>query len=254
MMLRQFLNNDDDPIEFLCEPSDWDVIPKPYRAGKHTPDWFKKLSARINDVEKFTNSTIKRCPPFLDAMTAGWIIPLAADVHFISTSGIEDKGGLGDVRYSWTFYKEMVSGHSFQQINPSAEIKHPSTPKPPLKFLNYWMIKCKPGWSILFVPPLNRPDPRFECIAGLVDCDGYFEYVNFPFFFNAPNFNGIIPAGTPLVQAIPIRRDKLPRKAPVRIMTADEMQERDRTRRKRLSHESHYRDNVWSNRPNKGKE
>jgi len=252
-MRNWFKNNDDDPIEFLCDPEDWDVIPKPYRAGKLTPDWFKKLRGKVNDVDRFNNSTIKRCAPFLDAMTAGWIIPLAGDVHFKSTSGIEDTSGVGHVEFGWTFYKNLVETHSFEQLNPKGE-KHPASPKPPLKFLNYWMIKCKPGWSVLFIPPLNRPDPRFECIAGMVDCDGYFEYVNFPFFFHAPNFNGIIPAGTPMVQVIPIKRDYLPKEAPIRVMTQKEIDERALTRRKRNAHESHYRDNVWSNRPNRDKQ
>jgi hypothetical protein len=88
----------------------------------------------------------------------------------------------------------------------------------------------------------------------MVDCDGYFEYVNFPFFFHAPNFNGIIPAGTPLVQVIPIKRANLPKEAPIRIMTQEEIDKRALTRRQRNSHESHYRDRVWSNRPNKGQQ
>ena len=59
---------------------------------------------------------------------------------------------------------------------------------------------------------MNRPDSRFTCISGIVDCDGHKEYVNFPFFFNTPNYTGIVKAGTPLVQVIPIKRDELMKK------------------------------------------
>jgi hypothetical protein len=47
-------------------------------------------------------------------------------------------------------------------------------------------------------------------MSGIVDYPYYqYEYVNFPFVFNKPNFTGIIEAGTPLVQVIPIRKDSL---------------------------------------------
>lgn len=228
----------DNPIEFLCEEEDWDVIPQPYRAAKHTPDWFKKLPPKIGGVDKLLNSTIKRCMPFLDAMSVGWIIPLAADVEFISN-------GPGNVNTKSEFYKKMVDSHTHQQIS-TIEAPNPNLPKPPLKFLNYWAIKAKPGWSVLFVPPINRPDPRFECIGGLVDCDKYFEFVNFPFFFNNPNFTGIIPAGTPLVQAIPFKRSNLQRSLPIRKFNAADKAQIELTRRKRASHESLYRDQLWT--------
>jgi hypothetical protein len=98
----------------------------------------------------------------------------------------------------------------------------------------------------MIIPPLNRPDPRFQCLAGVVDCDGYFEYVNFPFTFNQPNFHGILPAGTPLVQVIPFKRSDLDLKAVTRQMKKPDLDLLALTRRKRMSHESHYRDNVWT--------
>ena len=98
----------------------------------------------------------------------------------------------------------------------------------------------------MFTPPLNRPDSRFTCISGLVDCDGYFEFINFSFFFHEPNFVGILPAGTPLVQVIPFKRDALFRDFEARAMTDEDVTELEFTRRQRSIHESHYRDYVWS--------
>lgn len=227
-------------IEFLCHEEDWNVIPKPYPAKKFIPSWFKALPPKLQDG--LESSTVKRCNPFLDAMSIGYIIPLAADIEFTSN---EDMSG---VNYKWSFYKPMVENHGMNQIH-TEKTPNPTFPKPPMKFMNYWLIKVPKDYSVLFVPPLNRPDPRFTCMAGMVDCDGYFEYVNFPFVFNEPNFQGIIPAGTPLVQAIPIKRSSLEL-----AMSTGEMQKVDHdelslTRRKRASHESHYRDNVWSKKP-----
>lgn len=229
------------PIEFVCAEEDWNVIPKPYRASKFTPEWFKRLPQKVDGRNILNNSTIKRCMPFLDAMSIGWIIPLAADVQ-IRSSG---EGGFSGINYEWKFHKPMIENHSMQQLG-TKDHPNPINPKPPMKFLNYWAIKAKPGWSVLFVPPLNRPNELFECIAGMVDCDRYFEFVNFPFVFNKPNFEGIIPAGTPLVQAIPIKRSMLQPETLVRKMNKKDLDRLRHTRLKRSSHESYYKDQLWS--------
>jgi hypothetical protein len=225
----------------MCEEEDWDIIPKPFPSRKFIPEWFKALPGKVNNENRLENSTIKRCMPFLDAMSVGWILPLAADVQ-ISSSGDE---GLSHVDYKWNFYKPIIENHSQEQIS-TKEKPNPLLPRPPIKFRNYWAIKAKPGWSVLFMPPLNRPDPRFTCMSGIVDCDGYFEFVNFPFTFNQPNFTGIIEAGTPLVQIIPLKRDMLPKEVPIRKFTIKDVSRLQQTRKKRSSHESHYKDVVWS--------
>lgn len=221
-------------LKFLCYAQDRGVIPPPYPARKFVPEWFKDLKPKVGGDNKLENSTIKRCPPFLDALTAGWIIPLAADVEFVTN------GDASGVTYKWHYYRPMVENHTAAQVEG-----HESLPKPPMKFLNYWAIKAPPGYSVLFVPPLNRPDPRFQCLSGLVDCDRYLEFVNFPFFFHEANFTGVIKQGTPLVQAIPIRRDALLKGYTADVFCARELQDLELTRRKRQAHESHYRDHCW---------
>ena len=32
--------------------------------------------------------------------------------------------------------------------------------------MNYWLVKTPPGWSTLFISPINRPDPRLSFIGG----------------------------------------------------------------------------------------
>ncbi len=226
-------------FEFLCYEEDVGVIPEPYPARKFMPDWFKALPPKVDKQNKLENSTIKRCAPFLDAMTVGWIIPLAADVEIITNN---DASGL---TYKSMFYRSMVETHSPQQIGTS-ESPHPHSPKPPMKFLNWWAIKAPPGYSMLFVPPLNRQDFRFECISGLVDIDGYFEFINFPFIFKEPNYTGIIKQGTPLVQAIPIKRDALLTEYKTTKFEKSDLDDLEMTRKKRKAHESYYRDKIWT--------
>ena len=98
----------------------------------------------------------------------------------------------------------MVSNHGPHQV-----AGNPKEPSPPCKFHNYWTIRTPPGWSCLFVPPLNRSGQPFECVAGVVDTDTYAAHIHFPFFATAPDGLYIIEKGTPLVQIIPFRRDSL---------------------------------------------
>lgn len=223
-------------IEFLCDEEDFGVIPEPYSAKKLMPDWYKSLPMKTGNG--LNASTVKRCNPFLDSMSIGWIIPLAADVEIESN---EDCSG---VNYKWDFYKTVIQNHNMNQVS-SEKCPNPTFPKPPIKFLNYWLTKCPPGYSLLFTPPLNRPDPRFTCFSGLVDCDKYFEFVNFPFVWNEPNFHGILPAGTPLVQVIPIKRSSLIKAEAPKQFSLSDIAELNKTRKKRQSHESLYRDNLW---------
>jgi hypothetical protein len=239
-----FLKRND--VEFLCEEEDFSVIPPPIPARKILPEWYKHLPPKIRKEDKLNNSTIKRCAPFLDAMTLGWIIPLAADVEIVT----DDKYQLA---FKHSFYKNMVESHGATQVNADNH-PNPHSPKPPMKFLNYWYIKIPKGYSALFIPPLNRADPRFECISGCVD-DGYMgnenlEYINFPFFFHQPNYTGIVKAGTPLVQMIVFPRDdkaiKSCNKVKARPIKSKEKDLVNRTRRRRSSHESYYRDKLWN--------
>ena len=71
------------------------------------PDWFRKLPAVDKQHASATNNglTIKRCMPFLDALTTGWILPLAATVRL----EIKDDGRTVDA--GWEFDRPMVSNH-----------------------------------------------------------------------------------------------------------------------------------------------
>jgi hypothetical protein len=50
-------------------------------------------------------------------------------------------------------------------------------------------------------------DLPFTILPGVVDTDRYTAPVNFPFLINDPNFEGLIPAGTPIAQVIPFKRE-----------------------------------------------
>jgi Family of unknown function (DUF6065) len=209
-------------IEFLCRPEDKGVIAEPVPAKGVLPAWFRQLPGVDKSQLGATNNglTVKRCMPFLDAMAAGWIVPLAATVQ------LEISDGGQTVTAGWEFDRELVSNHAPFQI-----AGNPHEPHPPMKFHNHWTIRTPSGWSCLFVPPINRPNGVIEVMGGLVDTDTYRSPVNFPFVAIAPDGVHTLERGTPLVQVIPFRRDDIGLEGSIRAETAQEAEEREQIRR-----------------------
>lgn len=239
-------------IEFICEPEDKGVIAEPVPAKTVLPDWFRRLPAVDASAVSATNNglTVKRCMPFLDAMTLGYILPLAA------TTRLEVSDGGKTVNAGWEFDKVMVSNHGSHQVSG-----HPHADRPPMKFHNYWTIKTPPGWSCLFIAPLNRPPLPVAIVAGVVDTDLYHSLINFPFFATCSDGVHNLEKGTPLVQVIPFRRadaaldlvvnaqaHELLRFS-VRPEQPQESAERERIRRNTLAGEGWYRKFARAKRP-----
>jgi hypothetical protein len=205
-------------IEFICEPNDWDVIPKPVPAYKVIPDWFKKIPPTLplgSDRDHFGASgmTAKKCLPLLDGMSAGYIMPLAMDVNIRSN---------GDNKLIDSSSNHAVQFHGVEQLGGKTS---PTYPGPAIKFINRWIIKTRPGWSTLFIPPLNQLEDRFTCLSALVDTDRYHKQVNFPAIWHAKDHDDLVRAGTPLVLAIPVLRSSLQEEAIMRVMTEEERAE-----------------------------
>lgn len=170
---------------------------KPIPSKLDIPKWYKELESYMNGSKKpvgdgTTAETIKKCIPVFDAITAGYIIPLPSDL-FISSQ--DDKP-----YYEWASL-DLITFHSNKQA-----LTHPagnSFDYP--KLSNPWGIKTPSGYSSLFVQPFHR-ESRFTILPGVVDTDTYTAPVNFPFVLNDPKWEGLIPAGTPMVQVIPFKR------------------------------------------------
>lgn len=224
-------------ISFRCAPEDEGVIAPPRPAKHMVPDWYKQLPPVDPALQTITSTglTAKRCMPFLDALTIGWIIPLAATVRMqVSEGGTR-------VDCGWDFDKEMVSNHA-----PGQVAGHPRLPRPPVKFHNYWTIQTPPGWSTLFVPVLNQPHTLFEVASAVVDTDSYVSLIHFPFFPTAPDGLHVIEKGTPMMQLIPFRRDQsaYAMAAEIRAETPQESADAERIRRATKAGEGWYREEA----------
>lgn len=176
-------------IEFHTSPELMDRIPHPYPASKAIPQWYKDLP-----MDSGGGPTLKRCPPFLSAMAAGYIIPMPFDLHFNFTLN-------GELLFKATH--KLVEAHFPVQVQGT-----PIAKAPLLKLLNLWIVKTEPGYSTLFIPPINRFDSPLMPLTGIVETDAYYREVHLPSICKLrPGQTYVFRQGLPLVQVIPIKRE-----------------------------------------------
>lgn len=190
----KFTNTKEVPEEYFPKPS-----------SSFIPDWYKNLESYMDEEKRpngkgFTSGTVKRCMPVFDAITAGYIIVSPADVY---VSQRENEEGIMSHYYEWPSFA-LIDFHVIEQMPEHPKRNgHMSYPK----WMNPWAIKTPKGYSSLFIQPVHRESP-FTILPGVVDTDTYTAPVNFAFVLNDINFEGLIPAGTPIAQVIPIKRDE----------------------------------------------
>jgi hypothetical protein len=171
--------------------------PKP--AVKEVPDWYKNTPEyRNNQGKKILNDggtphTIKKCIPVFDAITAGYILYTQVDIQVSVSDDLP--------YYTWSD-QGAISFHPIEQAP-----LHPARNEAPYpKWNNPYAITTPPGYSVLFTAPMHR-ESVFTILDGIVDTDTYKAPVNFPFVLNDVKWEGIIPAGTPMAQVIPFKRE-----------------------------------------------
>jgi hypothetical protein len=170
--------------------------PKP--ASSEIPDWYKNTSSFMNEETRknFTGETphtIKKCIPVFDSITAGYILYTQVDVSVTEQDNLPF--------YRWPS-QNFIEFHPVEQapLHP----KKTDTPYP--KFNNQYIISTPPGYSVLIVQPFHR-ESVFTIFPGVVDTDKYKSPILFPFTLNDTKWEGLIPAGTPMAQVIPFKRE-----------------------------------------------
>lgn len=182
--------------------SEW--IPKEYYpvAGvKAVPEWYKQMETsyaqkKTEPLEIRETQTIKRCMPVLDAITAGYILKLHTDLYITNKDNVLEFKWANDTQDTVTFHAgyQLVNYRDLDLPNGAPKLRNP------------WGIKTPKGYSCLFIPPTHRPACGIRILEGYVDTDSYTNAVQFPFLVDE-GFEGTIPAGTPIAQVIPFKRD-----------------------------------------------
>jgi hypothetical protein len=202
----------------------------PEPASKNLPDWYKDIETYVGGIKApngngITTATIKKCMPVFDAIASGYIIKSVSDVfvsqketHYIDQDHFDKTGEslpLSEKSVIKNKYPKTVP--YFEWANFNAIQFHPieQAPNHPQrnghilsypKWINPWGITTPPGYSCIFVQPWHR-ESKFTIMPGIVDTDLYNAPVNFPFVLNDVAWKGLIPAGTPIAQVIPFKRD-----------------------------------------------
>lgn len=171
------------------------------------PEWYKNSSLKIKGLEKYSlipnfpsapTSTYKKCSPFLDALTNGYMFSLAQDIEVIKKDD-------GSPYILWKGNKlNPITWHNNDQWEG---LEYPSHCHDFVyKWENYFVINTPKNYSTLFTHPHNRFDLPFHTLSGVVDTDKYVHPVHFPFFLKK-DFTGIIKAGTPVAQITFFKRN-----------------------------------------------
>lgn len=197
-------SSDQKTLIFRCLPELEGKIPPPIPANQGLPDWLKAMpSQAFTAISMRDENTIKRCPPFVDAMTSGFLLPLICDLKVengaITWDNDVPPGGIID------FPRSPIGFHDAGQVI-GTPLFEPD--RFVIKFHNLWSIEAPEGYSLLFTHPINRFDLPFRTLTGIVDCDRYRDnWVHFPAHWHDMNFSGVLPKGTPVAQCIPVKRE-----------------------------------------------
>jgi hypothetical protein len=172
---------------------------QPIPIKKLLPEWYRTSETTILSPDGTEVSGLKKCVPFLDALISGYALVTPVDI-FVAESDS------GELKISWNSPDEFVDFIHERAKESAAKLPRPAGHHPNhLAWRGTWGIKTPKGWSLLVTHPLNRFDLPFTTTSGIMDSDSYSTSGNLPFFIKK-GFTGVIPAGTPIAQLIPIKR------------------------------------------------
>lgn len=176
-------------------------LPAPRPAKAFVPDWYRQAQRFIGGKMEVRqkggiNKDFKLCVPFLDALTTGYCIELPCDV-------LIDRVG-NEVGFYWHETPEPIAMRSKDM---ATMLPRPAGHDQDLyAWKTNFAVITPPGYSAVFTHPLNRFDLPFYTTSGVVETDAYSNPGEIPFFLKE-GFEGVIPAGTPVVQVILIKRE-----------------------------------------------
>lgn len=235
----------DGVLRFACTEEEYGRVPEPRPANKALPDWYRQLND-FNEVEDHEErdrvKTVRRCMPFFDAMSMGWIIPVPEDLRVRVD---EDR----NVWFGWESDDDLAGLFHPNQI---ARALPTGDDEIVMNFTGSWVAIAPEGYSLLVTSPLNRFDSRFESFSGVIDIDQYYTPLGTICRWTGGEYEGTIEKGTPMVQVIPFKRDAMISDAVVDTLSEDEQQQMDRQKEELADMDetdNQYRDLYWQSKP-----
>lgn len=185
-----------------------DFSPEPKPGSRALPDWYKQQPGSIDSGELLAQfgqpaSTVKKCLPIFDVITAGYIIVAPLDIYIDATD--PEKLSYQIPAAMAQFKGDIFATHDRKQyanMPMDPDLYHQDL----LRVMPFWIASTPPGFSALFLDPLHKDPSPLTALPGLIDTDGYPSDGHLSFKVQK-GFKGIIKQGTPLVQVIPFRRE-----------------------------------------------
>jgi hypothetical protein len=160
-MERDVTSSKDNPmtLTFRC-PAELEGLlpPPPVPAALGLPDWFKAMPPQaFNAVNSSIGDTVKRSPPFIDAMTYGFLLPLICDlkgrerrVHLGQRSAAARRSQLCALAIGFHDASQVTATPLFEQDRFV------------VKFHNLWTIEAPDGYALLFTHPAKSFRPALH--------------------------------------------------------------------------------------------
>jgi len=222
----------------LVDEIDYANIPMP--AKNYLPKWYKDLKpdSGFLDKEKHgllqsstANKTAKKCVPFMDSFTSGYILETWTDMEIIEKDN--------DFEIKWL---EMDWRPIQERPQTPGLIVPEGYYQKKISLQTPFFIKTPPGYSVMVSQPYNRYDLPFLSLTGIVDTDIHPMFPGNSPLFVKKGSSGIVPKGTPLLQIFPFKRDNW------KSLRDDSIKKEGRiAKRSGLSMVSDwYRQNAWS--------
>jgi hypothetical protein len=179
---------------------------KPDVASRFLPNWYKKTPPLINNgaiAQGFLGSTVKKCMPIFDLLSAGYVITAPCDIHIDATN---------PERLEWSipaglisFQGDMFATHApeqYEHMPINKDIYH----KQLLRIFPFWAVGTPKGYSTIFLQPPYPDQTALTALQAIVDTDNFVTDGHLSFWVKK-DFKGIIKQGTPLIQIIPFKRE-----------------------------------------------
>ena len=182
-----------EPVVLRHTPTEYSEL-NVVQASKCYPQWYKDAPVYPkDDTSEIAKGSFKKCSPFTDSFSLGYMLPLQKDVHITFING-----------------ERKIS--SFVAANPvlqrsTAVHNNPTLPVPsgfcqePFAWLTKNIIHIPEGYRALITHPLNRYDLPFITLTAVLNGEFTLQPGSVPMFLKE-DFEGTIPAGTPIAQII----------------------------------------------------
>jgi hypothetical protein len=183
--------------EIVIIPQDNRVINfSPYTGSSQLPSWWKDLSKG--------RGSMRRCQGTYDYVSYGLTIPLWTNITIrpnMNNTMYETRADDIDQKMRFPiegFNAETATGCPIEHTKSLESGQY-------IKLVSPWRFITAKNVSLVTLPMLLEPDPRYSVVAGIVHTD-YYHQIN-AVIIPHTNEEFTIPAGTPIQHMIPIRRD-----------------------------------------------